>query len=1707
MRTLFEALTENRSALADLLDKPALQGVKKSVVEKYSDQAHFIYELLQNANDAGATSARFILEEERLIFAHDGTRHFSVSDPETEEKDSKCGTLGDINAITSIGNSNKTKSSIGKFGVGFKAVFQYSSNPCIYDRVFHFRIERFLVPRLLECDFEGRLPNETLFVFPFDEPEKAYSEILCKLKKLIYPVLFLNKLQKITVSYRENQNESIAEYSKSVLEKKEYANTIAQKLQLIQPSGKEELWLFTRENTHNDYKLAYSVGFFLNEKGALRPVHLPAFCFFPTREDTGLNFIIHAPFLLTDSREGILAGAEHNETMVELLSQLAGDSMLYMRDLGASSTPRLIDDNVLSIIPMDKSKFSPEGDTQKLSFLPFYTKIFNKFTTERLLPSENGYVEKANAYWADYPTLPRLFSDAQLAMICGNPNAHWVFRMLGREQLRDNVQKDFVTSLVHTFVNGDVIIKGRNADRYYDSSTREYKCIEKIDGITKDFVERQSIDWLHQFYAWLNESGTKTKLAKNKPVFLDSRNKAVDAYDKYGHLILFLPQPGMDDYNTVHPDLLKNSTTYEFLRKIGITEPNKKDFIHSVFLPKALKNKPIKRSDFDILFSYWLDSNTESRRALINVIKDSCLFEMESMGDEHNAGKVAKELYMPIPLLQKYFDDGASSRFLSAKYFSNIKTEQEAELKLLFRELGVRECVSLSTVTIDKGEVYRRNLPVPHTTQGREWKESLLEGGADIIKHIVRNRSKEKSFVLWQVLLDLIKKEGSLKKCLQGECHYHYYGPRKEFFPSSDAEMLRSECWLVDKNGEFKSPEDITRTELSEEYELYSSAALSLLSFLNISENDTDNLTPAQREKIEFADKIRQLGITEADIEAYKEYRRQKDARHKTIHIPEDNTLQITRNQVEEHLPLPDNGVKSTKSRVVEEIVKRSEAIGRPEQEHQQNNVLLPVDRDEYMPAPIDFSIKIDKAKQKSADEIEKIARLEELHNRARSAGRYTYDWFRALLDIESFDSDDFSLSNREISISFAKVEREEGTKKTLVLKHPNRYIPHFMEELADIPIILHFGDQTKKVVMEVANVVSYTLRVKLKRDSDIDGIDFSTLTEATIDAKSPAFLLQELRNAFVALDLKPEDNMQQNLPRNIEFIFGPPGTGKTTYLATKELIPRMSAGTQCHVLVLTPTNKAADVLTSRIMESCPPGNYEKWLVRFGATADEKIEQSAVYRDKSFDIGSLSRSVTITTIARFPYDSFMPQGKRLQLRELEWDYIVIDEASMISLAYIVYPLYKQQPEKFIIAGDPFQIEPITTAALWKNENIYTMVGLNSFAEPQTIPHKYKVELLTKQYRSVPEIGKLYSQFAYDGILKHHRPSGSRKIAGLEMLNPLNIIKFPVSRYESIYRSKRLKQSSSYHIYSALFTFEYVCHLVKKIHDNEICKIGIIAPYRAQADLIDKLFSSKSLPKQIEVYVGTIHGFQGDECDIIFAVFNTPPSITASPEMFLNKRNIINVSISRARDYLFVVMPDDSTDGVDNLILVKAVERIIKKSNVWKQFSSAELEQEMFSNPRWLEDNSFSTSHQSVNVYGLPEVRYEIRSEDSAVDIQIRPQIRKKQIRERSPKTESVVKLSSKELKHDCSEQLDITVDELNAIKEVRKLSRIYGDKVRVDLLLSRLLVDSTRGQNLVKQLINQDYCSVVRQSRRGDYEIICLTQKGESTAQRGNSAV
>lgn len=1634
----FSALSKDRAESADMLEKPSMRGIKNSVVEKYSDQAHFIYELLQNADDAKATSAKFILESNRLIFAHNGTRHFSVSDPAKEEEDSASGRLGDINAITSIANSNKTEASIGKFGVGFKAVFQYTATPHIYDPEFRFRIDRFIVPTPIDEDFPSRRRDETLFVFPFDhterDEEEAYRDISDKLRNLSFPLLFLSQLKEIEFEI----GNTIGLYGKSVKKTLTYGDTTAEHICLTQNAGDElydeNLWLFSRVD---DCQRRYSVGFFMDSNGHLKPVNEPAFCFFPTKEVTGLNFILHAPFLLTDSREGIRAGVAHNDKMIQNLADLAADSFEHLRDIGEDTSTCLIEDNIVTIIPVDREKFSDPSDKRKVSFLPFYQAIKEKFEKADLLPSTEGYISSKDAYWAAVPQLPQLFSNAQLADITDNENAHWVFATLGRDEIQRNNRAlfSYIDSLVRTSINEDIIISGRSREFTYIRGVRQ--SLENIKGITASFIETQSFEWLHGFYKWLSETKHRKEIAVTKPFFLDQDGNAVAAFDKENQLILFLPTKDVEGYTVVHPELLKNPETKQFILNIGIKCPSLKDQIYNIILPQYKRDCEIDTDlHFKLFFEYYCKCPNDEVDDFIELIKNYEFLTYYNNGDTQLYCGRADSMYLPTEELKKYFEINKDVRFLAIeKYRKLLKPTDEKQLMFFLTELGIKREISIVSHSIDYYSSGRDDLPYHYSTRNITYEETIIEGCKEIIEYILDNDDTEKSIVLWNSLLRIIEINCSqwrtLDNVLRGTVKYFYYSPQYDNFISSDVKLLRECAWIKSNNGKFVSPDNLYLDELSDVYDLTAKYTAQLLKFLGITEKnssediedeeDDNSLTDTQREKIALADKLIEHGIeNDADLDEILELYRQKTAakeaeeqRHRDVHghvsySANDNSTEEfdclfddddsdAANEGSSSKSHGKRASRKTTTDVIKDIARRAKdkpsVTGTAALEDDDD-----ADEDEFMPSAVDYSKKIERAKEKSAAEIDRIAYFEELHNKATQLtreGKYTVAWFNTLLEMESLNSNESNANSKEVSISFARVEREPGTERTLVLKYPNRYIPQFMEDLADIPLVLHMGNQKKTIAIEVANIKSYTLRVKMKNGADIEDVDLGSVTAATIDAKSPSFLLEELRKQFAELGLADDFNMKDNLCDNIEFVFGPPGTGKTTYLARNVLIPMMKDNSECKVLVLTPTNKSADVLVKRIMEvSGADSSYEDWLVRFGGTADEEIEQSPVFRDKIFDIRTLDKNVTVTTIARFPYDFFMPDNNRVFLRGINWDYIVIDEASMIPIANIIFPLYKKTPRKFIIAGDPFQIEPITSVELWKNKNIYTMVELNSFVNPKTKPYQYKIELLTTQYRSVPAIGGVFSDFAYGGVLKHYRTADSQRQlnVGNDLgVETLNIIKYPVSKYESIYRAKRLQHSSAYQVYSALFTFEYVCYLSRAISINNpgsLFKIGIIAPYRAQADIIDKLLASEHLPPEVDIQVGTIHGFQGDECDIIFAVFNTPPTISSSKEMFLNKRNIINVSISRARDYLFIVMPDDNTEGISNLRLVKRVEKLIQSTDDWNEFLSPDLEDLMFSDPNYLENNAFSTGHQSVNVYVLPEKRYEIRAEDNAVDVQI-----------------------------------------------------------------------------------------------------------------------
>lgn len=1592
-RELFEKLSKDREENARVIEKRSMRGVKGSVVEKYSDQAHFIYELLQNADDCGANQVRFILEPSRLIFVHNGTRHFSITDVGNEEKVDAEEPIGDINSITSVGQSTKedSQNQIGKFGVGFKSVFQYTDTPHIYDKDYKFRIERFVVPHLLDEDFPGRNPEETLFVFPFDKLDKtsksSYEDISSKLRNLSYPLLFLSHLKEIKYEIGENKGY----YSKEIGEDRQFDDVTAELIccaaSYNQELIKDSLWLFSNTDEKGN---KYSVGFFLEVKDGkthLKPVDMPAFCFFPTKEPTGLHYIIQAPFLLTDSRESIKENTAHNTRMLDLLGDLASKSIVFLKKIGEDKGNRLVDDHILSIIPY----------TYSWRWAPFYVDTKIIFETESVLPSRKGYTSKPHAYWAVSSKMTDLFSNEQLEQLCGDPHAKWAFPSIGRD------------------THGSLTQDERDIREFIDDVTHQYLSeLDILNKITAPFIESQSIEWLINFYKWIDEDKDRRRKASRRlPIFLDQHGHAMSAFDEKGMEVLFLPSDVTtdDEYHYLAQSLWDKEELKNFFSSIGITTPSWGDYIYNKIIPlykdtDANSNISIETADknFTLFFDYYCSHREEK---FIDLLKEcSFLTYCDPDGQWHRAK--ANELYLPTPELKEWFANSPSAHFVSEKYMQMAGEAKKDLLEEFLKDLGIKTEPSVTYHMRDPNTLEDANWK--HSWRYNIWLEPQIDGLNEFIKGMpfddisesidyysneeidekdkiakILQKNRNKAKLLWKEMKKLKATYYSFSEKIfdvyygyyfpSGEHHWFFRHDQRELYVSEVETQLRKVAGYYTKNGEF-NPESVDDYDPSPD----------LLKIFGFE-------IPAKSLKEEAKELIEKGGLTPEEVRKFitlvkdeVQRKHQEETAKENSEIANEDSPRDTLPSAEsaENIAAPKgnefSSPSSHKTTPLPSTVSASSSPYSDENDEQEEDNSLDSD-------------SIDKNIKKKQSEIESLSQLREKVTNASKLPKYSFGWFKALLSLEK---EGLSSRKPEVSISFSKVEKDPDpdSPRIIVLSRPNRYIPQSIEDIPNIPLDLHMENgKTRSPEIEVVSVKGNTLRVKAKTEDQIKGIDFSKVQYATIDVKNPDFLLDTLTEQFANLDLPDDFNMQQNLCENIEFLVGPPGTGKTTYLAKEILRPLMEKEDSCKVLVLTPTNKAADVLVKKIMQvSGNDDSYNDWLARIGITEDAEIEKSPVFREKNLDMDAMQKCVAVTTIARFPYDFLIPgKGKTAPLNEIKWDYIVVDEASMIPLADIVFLLYKQRPKQFIIAGDPFQIEPIVKRNEWKDQNIYSLVKLNSFENPSTVPHAYTVVPLSRQYRSIPEIGEVFSNFAYNGMLEHDRNFEKRKDLHLESLGirPLNIIKYPVKKYESIYQVKKL-QESPYQIYSALLTVEYIRFLADKIsqfNPGTPVSIGVISPYRAQADIMDKLISREKIPEEIKVQAGTIHKFQGDECDIIFVVFN-PPKNPSSSKTFLNKMNILNVAVSRARDYLFVIMPDDETDGMEDLVRIRKIESLMRKNGKCSQFLACDLEKLLFGQSDYLENNVFSTGHQDVNVYDLPEKQYEVRAEDDAVDIQL-----------------------------------------------------------------------------------------------------------------------
>jgi hypothetical protein len=136
-----------------------------------------------------------------------------------------------------------------------------------------------------------------------------------------------------------------------------------------------------------------------------------------------------------------------------------------------------------------------------------------------------------------------------------------------------------------------------------------------------------------------------------------------------------------------------------------------------------------------------------------------------------------------------------------------------------------------------------------------------------------------------------------------------------------------------------------------------------------------------------------------------------------------------------------------------------------------------------------------------------------------------------------------------------------------------------------------------------------------------------------------------------------------------------------------------------------------------------------------------------------------------------------------------------------------------------------------------------------------------------------------------------------------------------------------------------------------------------------------------------VQTGTVHGFQGDECDMVMVILN-PPASGLGPGTHINKPNILNVAMSRARDCLIFMVPDGESDVTEGLGEMKKIEAIMREysGDSLAEFESRDIEKAVFNKAFHIEENSIFKTHLPVNVYAARKALYEMILEANELDI-------------------------------------------------------------------------------------------------------------------------
>lgn len=826
----------------------------------YSDGTHFIFELLQNAEDAKANRIQFALFGDRLEVRHDG-RQFNERD---------------VRGVSGVGESTKQDdlTQIGQFGLGFKSVYAFTKTPQIHCVEEHFEIRDYVRPHAVPPRPVAK-PWTTLIIIPFNKgtisPEYSETEIAKRLRRLsARTLLFLDCIQ--TIEYEVGTSEQGA-YSKTP-----ESCIDSRLLTLLGESSREiiaesEQWLvFEKFIRSDDGEIIVGpngspippvqVAFLLKDPdgAAKRPKQdskahsgqarskqpwagkdisalttAPLVVFFPTERESRLGFLVQGPYRTTPARDNIPFNDEWNLRLVKETADLMALTVL----------PKLKEMGLLTISSFDAFPIEMEHFPEDGFFYPLAAAVRAALSSKDLLPAADGtFVSGEKSVLGRGEELRTLLDNSQLTALFGlAADVKW----LSGEITADKAPK------LRTYLRD------------------ELKVIEVTPEslppkISNDFMKTQTDEWVTSFYgcllAWealwkMRRDVWNRSTLRDRPFLRLEDGSHVTPFDGDGHPNAYLPLKGITNLPLVRRDVASDKMAREFLTRLGITEPDIVAEVIEELLPlyhnEAAMPTASQHSDHmkEILTAWSTDSIVKKKR-LEEKLRETPFVRFHCPATGAYGYAKPADIYFRGDELLLYFEGCQDARFALTSYTKDVRE--------LLGHLGVAEVPRSFEVNYgDPPYVHR-------STGGVSIRNYVLHG---LETHLVRigqeqffEKQREMSLILWTYLISY----ANTYNIFQATRRYFYYQSRYQAYDSLITKKLRETAWLPTNDGTLVKPPTLSIDRLAEGFEPHQK----LVSALGLQPDPSEQ---TELEKLAKRNLASQLGINLEDADFIREFR------------------------------------------------------------------------------------------------------------------------------------------------------------------------------------------------------------------------------------------------------------------------------------------------------------------------------------------------------------------------------------------------------------------------------------------------------------------------------------------------------------------------------------------------------------------------------------------------------------------------------------------------------------------------------------------------------------------------------------------------------------------------------------------------------------------------------------------------------------------